>query len=310
MWTRLRNELMSRRVARWVSLVVPAIALIELTLHIHQTHDVVPEGDWRAASTLVGKIVKDDDLIVFAPSWVDPIGRMYLGDELMTPKRVGRAEDDRFERAIQVGIRGETDPSIEQWPVLEEHDVGRITVRVYKNPHVLHVRTDLVDRLASASVDEVEGGRSTGCPSILGKVMSGALGYGMAAPARRFACRQGFVGESILPEYPDYVPRRVIYASPAARNDLQIRFANVTLNTTIRGHHGIAVHQERDRNGPDVTISWRVGERVLGSFVHHDGEGWKQFEIDTADLAGQTVELVVDVACSTARPYGFEAVIL
>jgi len=46
------------------------------------------------------------------------------------------------------------------------------------------------------------------------------------------------------------------------------------------------------------------------SVVHHDGDDWKQFELDTAaELAGR--ELVADVACSAGdRPYGFEAVTL
>ncbi|HSQ68195.1 MAG TPA: hypothetical protein VLM85_33525 [Polyangiaceae bacterium] len=302
------------RARPWLFLAIPAVGLTELGLHLWQTHDVVPESDWRAASAAVAKLARPDDLIVFAPDWTDPLGRMYFGDALMTARRVGRAEDERFERAIEVSAHGGRDGALGAWPVKEEQRVGALTIRVHDNPHPLHILTDLVDRLApaTAAVFELEGGTERPCPFAVGAGSAGQVGFGMATPGARFSCGQSFAGESMLPEYPDYVPRRVIYASaPGNRGAVRIRFAHVKLGASLRGHHGIAVHQERDLTGPSVSLTWSIGDRVLGTVVHHDGDGWKQFELDTSDLAGQELDVVADVTCPIAgRPYGFEAITL
>src|SRR5512143_1166916 len=71
----------------WLFLLVPLVGVAELGLHVRQTHDVVPEADWRDASAAVGKMIQPDDFVVFAPDWEDPIGRMYFGDAIMTAKR-------------------------------------------------------------------------------------------------------------------------------------------------------------------------------------------------------------------------------
>jgi len=298
----------------WLFLLVPLVGVVELGLHVRQTHDVVSEADWRDASAAVGKMIQPDDFVAFAPDWEDPIGRMYFGDALMTAKRVGRAENERFARAIEVSAHGGRDASLETWPVKQEQRAGAITIRVHENPHPIHVITDLIDRLtpATATVSDVEGGGERPCNFAMAGAVAGQVGFGMAAPPARFVCGQSFAGESMLPEYPDYVPRRVIHAATPGRGGvLRIRFAHVKLGASLRGHHGIAVHQERDKNGPSVSLTWSVGDHVIGTVVHNDGDGWKQFELYTADLAGQEVDLVADVTCSAGgRPYGFEAVTL
>ena len=65
-----------------------------------------------------------------------------------------------------------------------------------------------------------------------------------------------------------------------------MRFLGVHLGHTLHGHHGLYVEAERDRRGPPVTLTFRVGDAVVGSVVHHDGDGWKPFEFDTSALAG------------------------
>lgn len=302
-WARLRP---------WLFLAVPLVGVVELGLHLWETHDVVPERDWTGAATAVRGMVRPNDFIVFEPDWTDPLGRMYFGDALMTAKRVGRAEDARFDRAIEVSAHGGRDAAIAAWPVAEERRVGALTLRVRTNPRPIHVITDLVDRLgpSTASVAEVMGGVERPCPYGVGSAVAGEVGFGMAEPSARFTCPRGFAGESMLPEYPDYVPRRVVFASaPGGGGHVRITFAGVKLGRSLRGHHGIAVHQERDKTGAPVVLTWSIGDRVLGTVVHQDGDGWKQFELDTSDLAGREANVVADVTCVTAgRPYGFEAV--
>src|SRR3954469_14979043 len=64
---------------------VPALLLVMISLwEIWATrHDAgaVPGDDaWDSATVSVRNQYRRGDLIVFAPDWVDPVGRLHLGD--------------------------------------------------------------------------------------------------------------------------------------------------------------------------------------------------------------------------------------
>ena len=61
------------------------------------------------------KRAKPDDLVAFAPRWVDPIGREELGKDLATVDREAYADVSRFPRAIEVSIRGKHLEDLEGW---------------------------------------------------------------------------------------------------------------------------------------------------------------------------------------------------
>jgi hypothetical protein len=98
---------------------------------------------------------------------------------------------------------------------------------------------------------------------------------------------------------------------------MRIRFLGVRLGRALHGHHGLYVEAERNKSGAPVTITFRVGDQVVGSVVHHDGEGWKPFEFDTSELAGGRTDgaeagradLVAEIGAANAdrRMYCFEA---
>ena len=71
---------------RWLRLL-PALAVITLavweTCAVSRDADSVPDDTaWRQASEVVRAQWQTGDLIVFAPAWNDPVGRMHLGDLL------------------------------------------------------------------------------------------------------------------------------------------------------------------------------------------------------------------------------------
>jgi hypothetical protein len=115
------------------------------------------------------------------------------------------------------------------------------------------------------------------------------------------------VGVSIFPDL-DYYPRRAIYAPPGNGAPLVLLFRGVQFGTAMRGHHGLYAEAERDLHGAPITLKLKVNDTLLGSFTHHDGEGWKAFDIETRELAGQQADLVVEVSTPRAdrRTYGFE----
>ncbi|MBA3502059.1 MAG: hypothetical protein H0T65_16970, partial [Deltaproteobacteria bacterium] len=52
---------------------------------------------WARAAKVVRDAHRPGDLVVFAPSWVDPTGRMHLGD-LIPIEMAARMDDARYGR--------------------------------------------------------------------------------------------------------------------------------------------------------------------------------------------------------------------
>jgi len=129
-------------------------------------------------------------------------------------------------------------------------------------------------------------------------------------PGDRFTCPGGgFVGASVVADL-DYRPRRCIYApAPGGGGLVRLRFLDVRAGRTLHGHHAIYVEAERDRKGAPVTLTFKAGSTLVGSVTPHDGDGWKEFEFDTSDLAGQHVDLVAEISAPNGdrRQYCFEA---
>lgn len=286
---------------------MPAAGLLELVAHFVQTHSVASADDWRAAREYVASQAKPDDLVEFAPRWVDPVGREVFGDAIATLEREARADETRFPRALEVSVRGGHDAALAGWTRGEERSFGRVTVTTWTNPSPAHVIYDLVSHVDPTSLRVTRGDQE--CGFAVGAAQSGNLGFGLAIPASRFNCNgSGFVGASVVPDL-DYVPHRCIYAPPQGGPPVRLRFAAVPFGRTLHGHHALYVEAERMRRGAPVTLTFKVGDATLGSVVHHDGDGWKPFELDTSELAGQKADLVVEVSAPNGdrRMYCFEA---
>ncbi len=288
------------------------IGLVELVLHVQQTHAAPTTEDWKAAKADVEKNVEPADLVTFAPRWVDPIGRMTFGSELANEEREAYPDVSRFPRAFEVSIRGEHNPDLADWKQTGRSSFGGVTVTTLENPHPVVLVDDLLRHVGQPDMHVlmVEGGAEHECSFVHATALSGALGSGPATPANRYACAGGTnVGITILADL-DYVPRRCIFAPPPGGNTfIRLRFDGLTFGKAIHGHHAISVHQERDLRGAPVTLAFQVGDRTLGKLVHRDGDGWKNFELPTDDLAGTKGTLTVDVGAASGegRLYCFEA---
>lgn len=296
---------------RWLFAIVPLVGVVELAAHVKQSYGAVPEKDWLAARDAVKAIAKPEDLVVFAPSWSEPLGRRYFGPELATVAREAHPDETRFARAIEVSIRGKHAPELAAWRASAEQKVGAVTIRTLENPAPATVLTDLVTRIApeTARVTRADGDREQPCAFAHGPAQTGNLGFGPAVPGDKFNCGSTFVGVSVFAVL-DYTARRCIYAAPpGGAAATRIRFADVVMGRALHGHHALYVEAERQREGAPVTLQFRIGDRSVGKVVHLDGEGWKGFELDTSEWAGQTVELIADVTSPNAnrRMYCFEA---
>ena len=295
-------------------MAVPAVGVIELLMHLWQTTaGVVPEADWKAAREAVKKAAKPSDLIVFAPTWADPLGREFLKDDLATMEREARPDESRFPRAIEVSIRGKHRAELADWKKVGREKVGAITITTLENPAPVTLADDLLAHAepGSMTVERVDGDRVTPCAWSHGAPQSGSLGAGPTIPADKFVCAGGgFLGISVIFAM-DNTPRRCFLAPPLGGSSvMRVHFANVAFGHVLHGHHALAQFAERNRTGPPVTLLFRAEGQILGKLVHQDGDGWKPFELDTRDLAGKKGELVADITSSAGggqRHYCFEA---
>jgi hypothetical protein len=296
---------------RWAFVALPVVGLLELAAHAIQARSTTSDPDWEAARAYVAAQAKPEDLVAFAPRWVDPIGREHFGPRLATIEREARPDETRFPRALEVSIRGAHLPAFDGWRRAGEQRFGSVTVTTWENPAPAQILDDLVS-LADPQHLRVSRGDSD-CSFVHGSPQSGNLGYGPAVPGDRFNCPgNGFVGVSVVADL-DYVPHRCIFAPPPGNAPLRLRFADVRFGRSLHGHHALYVEAERDKKGAPVTISFKSGDSTgnstIGTVVHRDGEGWKPFELDTTPLAGQHGELVVEIASpgGDRRLYCFEA---
>jgi hypothetical protein len=107
------NERLRRLRARPALLMTALLALLAIweIATLARVHAAAPaDGDWKAASEVVrAQLQPGKDLIVFAPAWVDPVGRQWLGDEL-TLDDLGRMDVARYARIWEVSVRGASAP--------------------------------------------------------------------------------------------------------------------------------------------------------------------------------------------------------
>jgi hypothetical protein len=305
------NRESARAWRKWAFAAVPVVGLLELGAHVVQTRSVVSGKDWDAARDYVSARITPADLVAFAPRWTEPLALEHFGPGIATFDRVGRQDETRFPRAFEVSIRGAHLPAFQGWRRVSEEQLGGVTVTTWENPAPATVVDDLVTMITPQAMraSRVDAGRETECSFVHGSPQTGGLGFGPAIPGDRFACPGGgFVGVSVVADL-EYNPRRCVFAPPQRTGALRLRFAAVRFGRAVHGHHGLDAEAERHRQGAPVTLSFKQGDSVLGSVVHRDGEGWKPFEFDTTDLAGQTAELTVEISSpgGEGRLYCFEA---
>jgi hypothetical protein len=322
---------------RLLWLLVPLLGLAELAAHIHVRDATPAPEDWMAIEPSVRNLWRPGDLLVAAPYWAEPNLRAVFGDDLMRLRDVARADDSGYRRAIEVSIvdsasvlrfgthgaawrqwraesNGMESNEEQPWRLIEEHDQGPFTLRVWENPLAKVPSLDFVNALSpnNASVLLARKGKEHSCsynPSA--RVKNGALHGHPTFPKQRFQCGKSdwnFVGVTVI-EDQDYRPRRCIWAHPVKGKTLVIRFKDVALGQQIAGFGGLPWFSERDSKRSDVTLTVHVEGNELGGQVHKDGDGWKPFVVDTSPYAGQRhdVEFHTRAKRTSKREFCFQA---
>jgi hypothetical protein len=114
-------------VRRALALLVALGALGEIGAQAVNSWRVPSDAEWNAAAAYVRARHQPGDGIVFAPAWVDPVGRLHLGD-LVPVEEAARPDRSRQARIWEVSIRGAEHPEA-RGRVAESRVFGRVRVR-------------------------------------------------------------------------------------------------------------------------------------------------------------------------------------
>ncbi len=140
-----------RTVALGCAVLLVGIAVWEIVATRRAAGSVPDDVAWERASAIVRERYQPGDLIVFAPSWVDPTGRMHLGD-LIPIDMAARMDDARYGRIWELSIRDAHDPALATQRPAFDQDVDGIDVRRYERAPAT-VLADVRELLASAKLD-------------------------------------------------------------------------------------------------------------------------------------------------------------
>jgi hypothetical protein len=309
------------------------VGLLELAAHLRQVTRPSPLTDLSAAASFVRPQLREDDLIVFAPNWVDPLGRQVFGDMLDMP-RTGYADLERYARVFEVSQGGGRARALRDFATTEERSFGDVTVRVRAPSTVVPVKDDLLKHFARA--------RETDRPDVSTLLQRGAednertcprmktLGAGgpwdPAKPTVAASCGAAQVAPIITIDLA-YQPRYCLAAvGMSSGSVLRVRFHEVRFGQRLVGHHfarvvngaPYGIHTTHETfNAPPVKVGFYVdaespsgvvSRRSLGEAAHQDGQSWVRFEVATPLLDGQTGDLMMDIenAQASNRTYCVE----
>ena len=286
---------MKPAVLLWIALI--ALPVTEVALHFRARAAVPAESDWQRAAQLVRSELKPRDLIVSAPGWTDPLLRAVLGDRI-GPAMAGRSDLAGFERLWSLSIRGARPVEASSRAPALHKVFGQVTVERYElGPS--SVRSDLVDRIASA---EVSSGSRT-CPlKRLSAPRGGGLGNGVLPPLERFQCDASTWMAEVVLEDLSITPRRCVFQPPGVGAPTRVLLRGVELSDQLVFYGGLYYEHERMRQGAPVVVTVLANGKPIGTLTHRDGDGWKKLEWKTQP---GLVDLAIEVRSTSRKQRGF-----
>ncbi len=276
----------SGRLAALPAVILVAVALWEIAA-ARADLDVPGDPEWEAAAQVVRSGYKPGDLIVFAPRWADPIGRLHLGD-LIPLETAARMDAARFGRIWELSMRGAHAPEVAGLSPVEEKD-GPVTVRRFERPPAI-VLVDLAsaartaDRPVRVELTEVgfEPHRCVLVPTPpIRPYLDPLIDKLQQLPAPQIAkTLRAF--DRLVPELPQLRGR-----SHADRTGTRIVFRQLPLGRELVGYVGIAdVFTRREDRAP-VTLAVDAGGATTEVTAPIDR--WVRFSVATtpgvADIA-------------------------
>ena len=227
----------SRRASLAVAAALVLVAIWEIAWTPHAASSVPADDAWHAAAQAVRVAYRPGDLIVFAPAWADPIGRLHLGD-LIPVEMAGRMDAAKYGRIWELSIRDAHSPDVAGLRAVESRDVDGVTVRRFERP-AARVLADLRDLAATAKPT------GTGAPRV------------------------------VLQEV-GYAPHRCVLVAPTPGVAARLEFPALPAGELV-GYVGLAdVFTRRTIRSP-ATLGVEANGQVVASAVAGIDSGWVRF---------------------------------
>lgn len=243
---------------RWLGTVPAALLLVVSLWEIVATRcaatSAPDDAAWAEAAGVVREGYRDGDLIVFTPAWVDPVGRLHLGD-LIPLDVAARMDAARFGRIWEVAIRDARAPETAGLSPVRVADRGGVAIRLYERTPVTVV-ADVRDLVATART--AGGGRP---------------------PALELA-EVGFA------------PHRCLQVVPVAGQAMRVTFPGLPLGAELVGYVGIAdVFTRRDQRQPAHLVV-EVGGTQIAAVTAGVDDGWVRFAAPTTPGAADVTFVI------------------
>ena len=269
------------------------LALLETGYALVSPRLAPTPADWAAAAAWVKADHQDQDLIVAAPDWADPLLRLHLGD-LLPHKIAGRLDHLGYARVWEISQRGAEAPETSDGQVKQQRQFGRLKVRLVERRH-LAVTYDFVDNWAHARLSRVDSaGKAVACEAQAGQHQCPDIGYNFV---RRRVLE---IGNSL---------RRALYAQPVGEATVALEYRQVMLGKELAV--GAGLHNVWLRKAGDGTVLLRVlvDGKEVGTLESGNRSGWKVVRLDTSAHAGReaTVRFEITSARPFSRHFGFAA---
>ena len=247
-----------RLAAALPAVVLVAVCIWEIAVIVRAGDDVGSDADWDRAAAAVRADHEPGDLITFAPRWIDPTGRLHLGD-LISLDMAGRMDGARYGRIWELSIRGAHAPETRGLEPAWTGHFGPVTVRRFEHEPA-RVLSDFVSLLGTAS-------------------RSGVV-------ARVFE-EVGFE--------PHQCVRLTPVESRGGMRPAKAVYRKVRLGQTLVGYVGISdVFTRRDFRSPG-RLRVLIGDKQVLTKRVGVRDGWMRFEIATTPTAAATVTFVADI---------------
>lgn len=240
---------------------VIVVAIWEIVATARAPAGVPDDAAWARAAAAVRADHQVGDLIVFAPAWVDPVGRLHLGD-LIPVEMAARLDADRHARIWELSIRGARAADTRGLRPAWQQTFGGVTVRRFEREPAVLV-TDL-----TALRPRVTGARAGGPTLEIAEV--------------------------------GFTPRRCLQVEPQPDQSVTLDFGTVTLGGTLVGGVGLAdVFTRRDVRDPG-RIEVKVDGATVAEVTVGVDDGWRRFTAATTP-GEHRVEVVATAVGPRAR---------
>lgn len=262
----------------------------------HHVVEPAKEQDWENAVEHLHQLWQTGEPILFAPHWVDPLGRFYF--KQITLDLASLSDLDRFSGVWEVSIRNARHPWVRDLTPQKEWRFGAVRVARYAKKAET-VLFDFYQQFASATVTQ----RRQNATSPLETPCASRYRNGVQCSGQSW----NWVGPHLAEV--NYQPYRCIHAHPQEGHVIRIDYSAVPLGKKLVGYTGIDDFENRRIASAIVSFKVFIGGQEARAIAHQNDWPWRRFEIDTSSLSGraQPITFEIGTPAAYARTFCFHA---